>query len=534
MHSDPWRSFVAKLCSQCGRSLPREDSRFCNYCGAVASPNASSSPASRRTQVISGERHSAPGTESATARPALREQIAFAPSSSPVAPDDAPPWLGSLDKMGNRSHTSPPARNAPLNASKVENPPSNANAGRPFSPGGSRLPQRELRIKVWEDEDTEPPDFDAPAEQHNGRTAILQNEQREEQSQFSPALSQDRVEEDFEVEDLPTTPMPSTFAPEQDIRQFSPAARNDRQVGVNARPEEEDREDADLPTRPLAIHPRLPEPTQANRPSGRPFPAQAYRQTISPQSSPGQSIDQRQQGFSAQVNPNPGQVPVEQRPVTPALPSSYPGFQQPAPAPAANGIAAGSAPARPVRRKSKMRVVVVLVMLLILLGGGLAYWIIAYQPFSVPAVTQTALSFSNTNLGVALQYPQGWTTQLDSVHQTVSFFNANHVDQVNISVTARNGSSVPTYVNKEVAQLGLTAQKNLSPITFAGTSWQQVQGTVLVSGATYTETLLVALHGNHFYAIVLYAIVQVATPAVTYADADHLFFSMFRASFRFL
>ncbi len=529
---------MAKLCSQCGRSLPREDSRFCNHCGALASPDASLSPAPRRPQVISGE-HPSPesGTGSADTRPALREQIAFAPSSPPyssLAPDDAPSWLGKLDKMGSRSISSLPVQGLPLNTPQVENPPSNP--ARQSSPGGSRLPQRELRIKVWGDEDVETPDLDAPAKKHNGHAGISQNEQKEEQAQVPQVLTQDRAEEDHELEDLPTTPMPSTFAPEKDVKPFSPPGRNDRHVGMNAQPDVEDKGDADLPTRPMAVNPPLPDPAQANRPSGRAFPAQSYRQTLPPQPPPGQSTDQRHQGFSAQVSPNPGQPPIAQRPVTPTL---YPGFQQalPASAPAATRPVAGPSPSRPVRRKSKMRLVVVLVMLLVLLGGGLAYWIIAYQPFSVPAITSTSLSFNNTNLGIALRYPQGWIAQLDSAHQTVSFFDANHIDQVNISVTASNGSSVTTFVNKEVAQLGLTAQKNLSPVTFAGTSWQQVQGTVLVSGATDTETLLVALHGDHFYAIVLSAIVQVAPtpgPVVTYAEADHLFFSVFRASFQFL
>ena len=522
---------MAKLCSQCGYSLTREDSRFCNHCGALALPDASSSFAPRRTEEISGEHPStASGTERASTRPALREQIAFAPSSAPLAPDGAPPRLGKPGKMDSRSIAGPPVQSAALHTSpKVENPPSNA--GRLFSPGGSRLPQRELRIKVWENENSDSPDLDAPAAQHNGHAEIAQNKQREEQAHLPQTLSQDKPEGNSQVEDLPTTPMPSTFAPDKDLKPLSPAARNDLHAGVSAQPGEEDWGDADLPTRPLAVNPPLPNTAQANRPSGRPFPAQSYRQTVPPQPSPGQPIDQRQQGLSAQVNP--GQMPIVQRPVTPALQTPYPTFQQPAPTPAATGIVAG--PSRPIRRKSKMRVVVVLVMLLVLLGGGLAYWIIAYQPFSVPAVTRTSLSFSNTSLGIALQYPQGWTTQLDSAHQTVSFFDANHIYQVNISVTARNGSSVTTFVNKEVAQLGLTAQKNLSPITFAGTSWQQVQGKVLVSGATDTETLLVALHGDHFYAIVFYAIVQVApAPVVTYADADHLFFSVFRASFQFL
>jgi hypothetical protein len=446
-----------------------------------------------------------------------------------LTPDDAPSWLGKLDKMGSRSISRPPVQGLPLNTPpQGENPPSNAE--RQFSSGGSRLPQRELRIKVWEDEDAAPLALDGPAEQHNGHAGIFQNEQREEQAQFPQAPLQDREEEDHEVEDLPTTPIPSTFAPGKDLKPSSPVARNDRHGGANAQPGEEDRGDADLPTRPLAVNLPLPDLARANRPSGRPFPAQSYRQAVPAQPPPGRSIDQRQQGFSAQVSPHPGQPPIVQRPVTPSLPASSPGFQQamPATAPAATGMVAGPSPSRPARRKSKMRVVVVLVMLLVLLGGGLAYWIIAYQPFSVPAVTQTSLTFNNTKLGIALQYPQGWTTQLNSTHQTVSFFDANHIDQVNIIVTARNGSSVTTFVNKEVAQLGVTAQKNLSPITFAGTSWQQVQGTVLVGGATDTETVLVAMHGDHFYTIT-----QIA-PAVTYAGADHLFFSILRTSFQFL
>jgi hypothetical protein len=382
---------VANLCSQCGSPLPREDSRFCNRCGAVISANAGPSPTPRRTQDFSGERSSpGSGAENAGTRPAMREQIAFAPSF----------------------------------------------------PGRSRLPQR-------------------AAQKH-------------------------------EVEDLPTVHMPST-----------PAAGKD---GISSLP-------------------------------GRPFPAQPYRQAGPSQMPPGQFINQRQQAFPSQVTPH--QAPVRQQPVTPAMPPSHPGFQQaiPATAPVAGGIGAEPSLARPAWRKSKMPLVVVLVMLLVLLISGLAYWMIAYQPFSVAAVTRTSLSFRNANLGIALQYPQGWTTQLDSAHQTVSFFDASHIDHVIISVTARNGSTASTYLNKEVAQLGLTEQQNLSPVTFAGTTWQQVQGNVLVSGATFTERLLVAQHGNRLYTMVFSAVVQTTPtpgPVVTYAAADHLYFSVFRASFQFL
>ena len=447
------------------------------------------------------------------ARPVLREQVAFAPSPSQSARDEkTPSWMSKLDTMGNRSNSRSLVNGqSPTPPPKVENPPSNATPA--FSPPDSRLLQQELHSTVWEDAETT--DLVAPAEQQNEDAGLTQNEQREEEGRA-----------DDEVEELPTVPMPSTFAPEKAQKPSSPPARQDQPASMNGQQNAEDRADADLPTRPLAVNLPLPKPPQAHRSTERPFPAQSYRQSMSPQSPRNQAVDQQRQGFSAQAEPS--QLPIVQRPVTPALPISYPGFQQATPAPASTGSAASPAPSRPARRRSKMRVVVVLSMLLILVVGGLIYWIMAYQPFSVPAVTQTSLSFRDTNLGIALHYPQGWTAKPDAAHQTASFFDANHTDQVNIFVTASNGQSIAAYVKKEVAQLGLTAQKTLSPLTFAGVGWQQTQGTVLVSGATYTETLLVAARGDSFYAITQMA------PAATYSDADHLFFAMLRASFQFL
>lgn len=486
---------MANLCNQCGQPLTREDSRFCNRCGAEVSPDASSSPLSRRTQTIAGQ-YSSPasrtGGEAASARPALREQIAFIPSSpstSPTAPGDAPSWLSRLDRMSAPQVSRPgPQSLSPDTPPGVMNPLSSA--GRPSTPGGLRLPQRELRIKVWESEDTE---------------------------------------ESSEVEDQPTAQVPSVFVGEKDEQALSPAARREQYESDTTHAGEEVGGDADLPTRPMVAHLSVPEQGHAQRSSDRRFPAQSYRQAVPPQSLPGQVGDQ-QQGFSAWGSSNPGQPSIRQQPAMPAMPLSSPGFQQPvaAQAPAIRERAAGPVHSRPGGRKGRMRLIVVLVMLLVLLGCGLIYWLIAFQPFSVPAVTSTSLSFSNASLGIALHYPQGWTNQLDAAHQSVSFFDANHVDQLTISITSTTGSNTTAYMSKEAAQLGLTAQKNLSPVTFAGTTWQRVQGTLLVSGATDTETLLVAQHGNHFYTIA-----QIA-PAAIYADADGLFFSIFRASFQFL
>lgn len=415
---------MAKLCSQCGNPLPRENARFCNNCGAsISSSSAEASPASPRTDMISGDQQSVPGVENAGERPVLREQIAFVPPQRP-APVDPPPWMSKLEKMGSR-----------------------ANAVRSsLSPAGPQLPQREMRVKVWQGAATT--DFAAREEQQNGR--------REEQteSQFAPPTPVN----DHRVEDLPTTPMLPAVLPGHNEKPPSPVAPQDRSAG-------------------------------------RPFPAQSYRQAV-----------------------------PAQRPVMPPLPTSLPGFQQPA----ASGRAAEPFQARPARRKSKLRLIVVLVLLLVLLLGGLTTWIIAYQPFSVPAVTKTTLSFQNSDLGIALQYPQGWTAQLDKHNQAVSFFDANHTDQVNVIVSAINGQNAAQYIKKEASQLGLSAQKNQPPLTFAGATWQQLQGTALLSGATYTETLLVTTRGNSFYALVQMA------PASTYTGADHIFFSIVRASFQFL
>ena len=522
---------MANLCNRCGQPLPRQDSRFCNRCGAGISPNASSSPIPRRTQVIAGQyAPPAPGTEGGNARPILREQIAFTSSSSsapPSAPGDAPPWLNRLDRNGASPASSLPLeKSLPDTPPGIVNPPSNA--GRPSSPAASRLTQRELRIKVWDGKEAGSPNSDAPDFQPSDHTALFSNDQQEKPAQVPPVPLHQQTEESSEVVDMPTVPVPSAFAGEKNEHSFPPATRREQTVSDNAHTSEGDREDADLPTRPMPAHLSVPAQLHAQRSSDRRFPAQSYRQAVPPQSSPGQMKDQQQQAFSAPVGP--GQAQIRQQSVMPSSPFSSPGFQQPVAmqAPAIDERAVRPAPAAPRRRKSKFRLLVALVMLLILLVGGLIYWLVAYQPFSVPAVTSTSLSFRNANLGIALQYPQGWTSRLDSAHQTASFFDGNRVDQLTISVSSSNGASATTYASKEAARLGLTAQKNLTPITFAGTTWQRVQGTLLVSGASDIETVLVAQHANHFYTMT-----QIA-PAATYAGADGLFFSIFRSSFQFL
>ena len=103
---------MAKLCTQCGKPLPRDDARFCNSCGmhnAPAPPGSTLASPRPRMVAPEGQRPSDPGS-----RPALREQIAFPPRPTRLEP---PSWMRKLES-GNRDRA------------------------------------RELRIKVWEDEKT--------------------------------------------------------------------------------------------------------------------------------------------------------------------------------------------------------------------------------------------------------------------------------------------------------------------------------------------------------------------------------------------
>jgi hypothetical protein len=170
----------------------------------------------------------------------------------------------------------------------------------------------------------------------------------------------------------------------------------------------------------------------------------------------------------------------------------------------------------------------VFALLFMLLLGGFIAWDILLQPFAVPEITKTTQSFQNANLGISLQYPQQWIAEVHAQNGTVYFYDNNHTDQVNITVVATSGQSINQYINKVAGSLSMTGQKTRAPLSFARSLWQQVQGNVQQSGATYLATLLVTLHGGRYYAIVELA------PSSTYLHEDQLVFSQVRSSFQFL
>lgn len=229
---------------------------------------------------------------------------------------------------------------------------------------------------------------------------------------------------------------------------------------------------------------------------------------------------------------------MQPAPMTPAIPVSQPGFapmpvaapnsSSPAPTASPALLAPTPAKAQPARRGRPVRLLVVAAALALLLVAGFVVWVVKFQPFAVPGITNTTVAYTSGSLGFSLSYPQGWTAQEDAQHSTASFFDANHTDQFNVALASPNGQTIAQYSKKLTTQLGLTGQKSLSPISFAGASWQGVQGTILQKGASYTATILVTMHGPH-----LYALTQMA-PASTYTDAERLFYAPARASFHFL
>jgi hypothetical protein len=168
-----------------------------------------------------------------------------------------------------------------------------------------------------------------------------------------------------------------------------------------------------------------------------------------------------------------------------------------------------------------------LVVLVVLVVGGLGAWIVVRQPFTVPATTLPQQTFTNAQLGMSVLYPSGWTAKVDQAKQTVYFSDSSHTGQVTIMVATASGDA-GQYLRGEATHLGMTASKQGTPLSFAGTSWQEIQGNVQQAGANYAAVLLATAHGGH-----IYTIVQMA-PQPVYSQEDQLIFSPMRSSFHFL
>src|SRR5258708_23764717 len=111
------RGFVAKQCTYCGQTLPRDDARFCNNCGKTLP-----SPADRPPSADDQSENATPSTQQPSPparqlratvvpqqspRPALREQIAQQPYSRSANNSfqlKPPPGSNHPEKKDNNPH----------------------------------------------------------------------------------------------------------------------------------------------------------------------------------------------------------------------------------------------------------------------------------------------------------------------------------------------------------------------------------------------------------------------------------------------
>lgn len=392
-------------------------------------------------------------------------------------------------------------------------------------------------------------------------------------------------EEKDEIEDLPTVPLavPEVAKREPQItveRASTPAPKNWGPTSAD---------DVDnLPTRPMAASSapaarRSPAPSTPPPPSGdrRPGPGQPEAapgvygsipavQPMNAAQAPGTAVDPlAERGRSANPSSQPGQVfnpaslpPLPHTPISlpgntqlhsgprpstpfpdsltqrpPQMPSDpfaqrSPSFAMsappdtPRPAPeAVDSAVRGSRQKRPAGR-----VLVLAVVFLVILGGaaGTVFnWPWVAQFFVAPSTTQPYQAFQNNTFGVSLSYPQAWKVQVDQAHNVVHFVDSSQTGQINLSEKTATGQ-INDYLNQQTAQLGIASPKTNPAVTFAGSSWQEVQGTVTQNGAAYTIALYVTQHNGHFYSLTFLA------PVPVFGQMETNNFAPLRSSFRFM
>ena len=181
-----------------------------------------------------------------------------------------------------------------------------------------------------------------------------------------------------------------------------------------------------------------------------------------------------------------------------------------------------------MHHQPRIPLLVIAALLCQVVVGALSVWIVLFQPFSVPAITQPQQRFKATDLGLSLLYPSGWTSQVDRAKATVHFYDSSHTAAVMIIVKKAAAGNVTQYLQQQVKQLGMTGAKVGTPLSFAGATWKLMLGSVQLSGANYTEAVLATVHGKHLFTLIQWA------PQSIYADEEKLVFSDLRSSLQFV
>jgi hypothetical protein len=370
----------------------------------------------------------------------------------------------------------------------------------------SKMPLRELNVKVW-DEATKDLIFQQSGLDSDGNNLevmdnlptnplmVASSSKISTPTSAHSNLSGEDVDEVEVAEELPTSPELTSVSQNIPVNRVTSSHGLDFGNGNMSHDQMED----------IATRPYVAQPRNISREIAK--PDQQQRQAMQPPT-----------GFM--------NSPAIQSPVTPMpLPQSqYP------PAQPSRQTPPVSMPVPPLVRPKKGKrtlFAIVIGLLFILLLGGVIAWVIVAQPFAVPEITNTTRNFKDTSLAVSLQYPQNWAVDENKQNGTVSFYDVNHTDQVNITVVVAGNQSIDQYLARTMSSVGISAQRTQTEVSFAGATWHQIQGSVQESGANYTATLLVTMHGEHYYSILQLA------PSPTYPLEEQLVFSKMRSSFQF-
>lgn len=177
-------------------------------------------------------------------------------------------------------------------------------------------------------------------------------------------------------------------------------------------------------------------------------------------------------------------------------------------------------------KKRTLPILSLIVLTLLLVGGGV--WIWHYQPFSVATITQTQQQLSDARVGVSLLYPTGWQVRVDHTAPAIFLYDSSHTARFTIQTSPQQNGDVAQYLKQQAARQNMTGIKSMQPLSFAGVSWQQIQGSSVQQGANYTEMLLATMHRNE-----LMIIVQLA-PQSIYSDEEKSIFSSIHTSLKFI
>ncbi len=471
---------MAIACTFCGHDLPRDDAHFCNNCGMLVPSHPFSA------QSLAAANSATPPTRKEPEKPVLREQMVHQPTQKPALREQMvqQPRQRTTRRIAPDNPASPIAWPAPITHVSVKDAPVQKEVEHVVPPEPqpvqampmrSAPPERELHVKVWDQNNPPTPLPESAVEaaevdiEHVPTTSLATPEPLNKENPSS--LHGNETSQDS-VEHLDTVPM-----------QNYPSAQKPQQVSPGSR----------------SMHGMTPLPALSAQ-----VQQQGYTNTPIPYSSmpPQPAPSSQAVKYPVAQNTSVSDVPSRQEKRVP--------------------VASPSSTAR--RQKSRIPFIVLLALLFILILGGGA-WVLLAQPFSIAPVTQPLQDFKDTGLGVALSYPNSWTVQ--HAPTSVIFSDSSHTAQVKLQV-ANNSSDATQYVQQQATKSGLTAIKPLGTTSFAGLSWQQVQGNLQQDGANYTTTMLAAVHGNH-----MYVLTQMA-PQNVYADEESVVFSAMRNSFKFL